>query len=892
MDPSGSRPYPRAPVTSAWRTLLAGTLVGFLLSLMRAPLGLDLVRVPAVDGPTAALFRAAALVAAAAVLGRAARAFENGVRVPLLLVGVAAGLALHGAGLLGPLDPGSRFGFALAFALLSLAVYGVVRRGPTVATAEGGTAGAAPPATAHPAPGLFEWGGLVVAAAGAALALESVAHQVRLLGMGQPLEETLIGLVLVVLLAVGAQAFGAPLVKRAGPALVAACLPLAALACLASVEILHGFEDPRVFETYLRRFGSDFTTIGMLRTTGLLAAVSWIAPGFAGGIALAGARHPVRLAALLLGAAVGIGLRPLVIGFAAAAPMEFTELATDPWAWRSVTVGVVIAGIGGLVALFAGGRGGLPKLGLGLVLVAIIVPFLVPRRTVWILDPWNRAPIEPLLIAATPHGLLTVELARDAQPVLTLDRNRLTPSGAQETIDGACLRAAWELVPAERRASGDARVLLVGGATPGRAFGFTQLGIAAFDRCVVWHEHARAVEDLVFEGEPPPGDLLSPAGAKARIATGTYDLVVALPTYGHLVFPRSAQVIPRCPAPGAVTAGIDAPAGTVAVAWFDAGSPLVTQDLGERVLWVSDGIDDPYVGVVRNALTDGGRSGGSGAWDATPLEALVTRAEARADPQRAALFGRLARGASADGDRALYLGLHHHFAAQVPSSPFESAPEQVELDGEALSVLGRAAEASLDPFLRDVWEGLARLLAWKRMPDLVLEHVEPLTQRHAPWPDLERVVATAYHEFGMPAEAAAALERAILQHPYDLDLRVECAAVHGRAGQYQRAAVHLRAALGVQPGREDLERRLAIVLLRAGDPEGRTLAQEILARDPDDEELAELLLPGAAPPPESVFGPPPGMGPRGHDHGPAPEIEPETGVDEHDGHDHGSHDQG
>ena len=102
-------------------------------------------------------------------------------------------------------------------------------------------------------------------------------------------------------------------------------------------------------------------------------------------------------------------------------------------------------------------------------------------------------------------------------------------------------------------------------------------------------------------------------------------------------------------------------------------------------------------------------------------------------------------------------------------------------------------------------------------------------------------------------------------------------------------AVHLRAALEVQPGRRDLERRLAIVLLRDGDPEGTALAEEILADDPEDEELAELLLPGAAPPPESVFGPPPGLGPRGHDHGPAPETGGDEGGDGHAGHDHGSH---
>ena len=96
----------------------------------------------------------------------------------------------------------------------------------------------------------------------------------------------------------------------------------------------------------------------------------------------------------------------------------------------------------------------------------------------------------------------------------------------------------------------------------------------------------------------------------------------------------------------------------------------------------------------------------------------------------------------------------------------------------------------------------------------------------------------------MPEEAAAWLARALASTPYDIELILLTAEWTGRAGDSAGEIALIRKALELQPGRHDLERRLAIALLLAGEPYGLGLAQELLAEHPDDEYLLELLSPG------------------------------------------------
>ena len=107
-------------------------------------------------------------------------------------------------------------------------------------------------------------------------------------------------------------------------------------------------------------------------------------------------------------------------------------------------------------------------------------------------------------------------------------------------------------------------------------------------------------------------------------------------------------------------------------------------------------------------------------------------------------------------------GLALHFAAQQLSSPYETRAQQIELEEEALRAFFAAAPAAgkLDPFTRVLWEALAWLCMEKRMPEHALVYLEPMAERFAPWPALDRAVARAYLEVLEPATARRFLERA------------------------------------------------------------------------------------------------------------------------------------
>src|SRR5262249_43801869 len=186
------------------RRLAHGFGAGFLLSYFRAPPGLDWTQLPATQGSTAALFRAAALLGLALSLDPARPALAAGTRADWFL-GLAAGLAVHGLGF--DVAPGSRAASALVRLVATLGLRWLA-----------GARAAAPapvPGDAADVPGRGERFGLVLVGLGVAFALETLARELRLFTLGTAPEEAVIAVVLLLLLALAAVAFG-PLFARCG----------------------------------------------------------------------------------------------------------------------------------------------------------------------------------------------------------------------------------------------------------------------------------------------------------------------------------------------------------------------------------------------------------------------------------------------------------------------------------------------------------------------------------------------------------------------------------------------------------------------------------------------------------------------------------------------------
>jgi hypothetical protein len=832
-----------------------------MLAVARAPLGLDVVGLPAVDGATVALFRAVPWVLLAGLLGRPARAFAGGVPTAWLLSGALAGFTAEAFGLeaLHPFE--TRLGIGSVVVACAVGAY-LCARGKR-ASADAEHAGAREERV-----GIGAWFGLMAAGAGLALALRPLGLHLEHLGLRSDAETLVRGAALAGLLLAGAVAFGPLVPARARGALLPALLALAAAAAFVGVQQLGVLQDARLLDHYLRRFELDYSRIGMLGPALLLTGLVLVAPALVAGAALGAARHRVRLSAVLLGVGVGLAAWPIAVDAAAGAPQAAPAMfaADGPaWTWGRVALGTWVAAGGAIAAAWSGGRGPARVVALVLVALAAAVPWLVPRKPIWVLSPWHRVPVEPELAWYTGDGLLTVERDREGARIVTLDRRRMTPLALEERQDALRFDTAWGLLPDDVRARESVRVLLVGQMTPARAFHLRRYPNATIDHVVPWHAHRAPVDALLFQGaaDPLPGRPIAPGEARARLARGSYDLVIAPPSHGPLVLPRSAARIPWAPPPAPATAGVRAPAGTVVVAWVPAAAPFADRAWTAGVVLCSRGLDDLEVGLIAGAAPEPGARGaapwilaaGARGDAAAPLAYLRRRPGPRDDDARAAAFARLA-AANAGPAGELAAALARHAAVQRPSSPFETLAMGTEIDDATLEHLGRAAAAGLDPFQRQLWEGLAATLVGKRVPDKILAHVEPLAAAHAPWATLEHAVATAYREFAMPAEAAAWLQRAVQSSSYDLTLLLEAAEWTGRAGDAAGEVALLRSALAMQPGRADVERLLAIALLRAGDPEGRARVEALLAAAPDDEELAELLQPGPHPRPEPL---PPGM---------------------------------
>lgn len=835
---------------SRLRLLAHAATAGALLSCLRAPLGLDWTQLVAVQATSASLFRAAALLALVVALDPARAVLRDGPR-PLWLAGLLVGYAGHG--LLLEVTPGSRAGYALWLLLgtvLARTLAGRRRVGTELAPD-------------REEPGRRERLGLVAIGAGATLALEALARELRLFTLGTTVDDALLGSVFLALLWLGALAFG-PLLARLGSERLrfAAGAAASAVATLAGLAFLAALTPDGLF-AYLRRLelplgalrgldarlggplgltripAFDGATIGMHWTSAILGAAALVAPAFVLGGTLGATRGFARVRPLLLGAALGLFALPFVIA-RAGAPLAPEELGQAAFAWSVVVVGASAAAAGLALVALADARARAP--GLGLALVVALLPWLLPRPRPWSFSPWAVRRVEPELVWPLPEGLLTVEPARGGGRQVTLDRRRLTPTLDEREADERRLRAAYALLPVERRGPG-LRALLVGQLTPERAAVLAALGLSTVDRTAAWHRAMPAVEERLFGPTPPPGEVLAPAAARERLDDGAYGWVVAAPARGPIVTWKSEAREIWSPSDGPRLTDLALEGETVGVAWIAGDARLARGTELDPLVLDADRLEHLSLGLVRGPFRD--EVGAHG-----PL----FRIEAAHGPSARELLGTMPQQRSFALERAnaaalsapeapeLARGLALHFAAQRLSSPYETRAQQIELDEEALRAFAAAVPEVLDPLTVEVWEALAWLCRDKRMPELALVYLEPVAERHAPWPALDHALAAAYREMLEPEEAMRFLERLRSTTPDDLWAWIESAACAEERGDPAQALAFVEEALKRPVVRTPAEERaLGLALSRLGDRRGLPLLEKSLRESPEDAEVRAAL---------------------------------------------------
>jgi tetratricopeptide (TPR) repeat protein len=829
------------------RTLLFGALAGLLLSLLRAPLGLDLLQIPAVDGHTALGVRALALF----VIGGGVLASVHSALTTRLLFGVLLGYAGHGLLLGASWAPGSRLGLALT-ALAGLALLVWIARGLREDPQ---------PAQEAPAPaaGFGEMLGHALAGAGLAVGLELVARHLRLHGGQLSADDSVFGSVLLALLLVGAAAFGWIARRPAWRSFAPGVLLAAAGASLyLSLHSLARLTETGGLRAYVHSFGLDLAGHGTPAYDALLAASFFVAPAFVIGAALCALEGRKRIFALLLGAAAGLCFVPEL--FETAADTASSEKHT--FAAQFITIASITAVLGGACALLClPGKPSLRRwLAISLALLCGLPAATIEVAQQSVLAPWRRQPTLPYLYFDTPAGLLTVEGPMQppgSSPLLnkmvTLERRVLVPGPESTRGDLARIDLALGQLSKEAAERKDKRALVVGQLTPLIARRLSDAGFAEIDRSAAWWAGMERVERELFDTlAPPAGQRLAPAAARERIAAGQYDFVL----------------VPQSSGDVAHLARLDVPARSLLVVWIDAGCPAAASDLGEEVLICAQGMDQPSIARVvhgRGSPADeplGPQFLQSGAPARSPLPLcwIAQREDLRVDAARARLFERFAAAARGTPEEPLVRGLSAVYSAQVSSSPFDSEAERFELPQEALVLLRDAALARKpNGFVTQLWEWTALVLAQKRWIPQLYEHVEPLAKAWAPWPALERMLARADGESLEFENARKRLETLReTGQARDPGYWIELGNTEEQLEHSAQAIACWRKSCELAPGHPIATRKLAMALVRAGDPEGKQLVERILKANPKDIELQTFAGDGPYPPPKKGYEPPGG----------------------------------
>ncbi|HED65156.1 MAG TPA: tetratricopeptide repeat protein [Planctomycetes bacterium] len=831
------------------RSLLYGLLAGAFLAVVRAPAGLDWTQFHAVEGSTAALFRAAALAAVSIFLGAGRSAFRSPRWAPGLLLGLAVGFAGAGLALSPPIDLSAPLAGRTGFGLALLVALPLLRwiAGPVPAP-DGAIEGE--PAAPR------ERIGLATAGAGLALALENLAAHLRPFGGGLALDDTLFATSFLLAALIGAAAFGA-LVAR--PALARLGLSVGATLAAASASWGLGYLmglDTNALWLRLQRFGLDLSRIGSPGADLLLGATVLVVPGFLLGAGIVAARSPTRLRSLLLGGAVGLLLYgPLL----AALSPESHEPSAALEQMRHVAIASTLLAALATLAILLRPKGLAGWIG---VLLAIAAPLASSRVSMehYHGAPWYDVELEPL--AVVPAGAGTVELLRlpSGAPVVMLDGRRLTPTPDEEEFDDRRLLTAWGLLPEAVRNGEGPRVLFVGVMTARRADLLRRLTKRPIDQTAPWFEAQRALDELLLSDEARARiTLIAPAEARRRIASGSYDLVLVPEVVGPIQSTQAANRIRWGVTEAPLLGSLDLPEGTVGVAWVRADSTLARRRLDGPLLLTLDRLATLVVGVVRGGpLAD--RSD-VGVDEEPPLLFAGDEEPSRGDTRalletipwfrgfrlQAETAKRIARGTEAESpdSRAAHTarGIALHLAAQGPSSPFDTIEETVEIEEDALRewTAGLRKEPGMDPLTRSLWVDLAHVLTKQRTPDLVLAFVEPVADAYGPWPALDAAAARAHRELLDPDAAMERYERALPGAWSNLSLVLEAAETARELGRPERAVEICRMALEKQGARTELLRALAISLHASGDPEADGMLRQLLEHDPEDEEVRALL---------------------------------------------------
>jgi tetratricopeptide (TPR) repeat protein len=888
------------------RSLLIGLYAGLVLSVLRAPLGLELLQVPATAAGGAMAYRAAALLVVAVGLILGLRSGTASFSPTTALVGAALGFQLHwqvmdtpspvlvqgvfsvllvallvaghrGGPDLRPnktrivflaiaalggwylLDLGFPAGHAQAVsaACVGLGALAIVGR-CTEAAPQPAVARDGPRENEHPPLGGLT--AVAISGAGLTLLCEGVARHLRLFGGGLPVDDSVFGSVFLGLAALGALSFARLLQSKSALLLGrAAVTALSGLAAWGSFRVLENLADPRGLDLFLRKlthlsqeelglgFSLDLSMHGMAAYDLAIAGPVLVLPAFFCGTALGLFRRPTELAAALVGSAAGLVLSPGLLAFewGARAQGAAPELLSSSHSASMALFGGMLAAGGALLACLTSADLGRRQRLVGCVLAfaGFALCRFPARDAIEILSPWEKREAQPFFLLDAPCGLVTVERDAAGLPVVTLDRRLVSPATADARADRERLALAWKLL-GERPEGAQTDVLLIGQLTPDRALALADLGATVIDRTASWSSAMAPVERLLFEGAPNwvPGDVLSLAEARGRLGAGEYELVIVTPIAG----------------PVPTTRNFASPESTTVVVWLDGASGVETQHLGRAVLATAPGLRELLVAVAHGPELAGlsltGQRGAPGfletgePLDALPaLEILNTRSAMRARLHRARLARRLA---DAERSPGLATALALHFEAQEPSSPFETPEEGVELTPQASQLVSAAAAGPApDSLASEAIEALADIFRAQRRVEEIEQFLSGPAERHRPWPALEVALGQAALELLEPEKALEHLQRAhaaFAGSPTSLALWAEA---QQQCGDDRGAARSLELAAALAPSSGEIGRRLAIAWRRVGDPRGREALAKALEEHPDDRELLSHQGGGPYPPP-------------------------------------------
>ena len=876
------------------RSFLVGLYSGFILAALRAPLGIELMQVPALAPGAAMAYRAAAFFVVAVGLVFGLRRVSESYRPVTILLGVTLGYGLQWQLSAAPPELTLQGVFSVLLVVMMVASH---RRGPNAKPSKARVVAAAAVALAgwfllergapesHATavfaglvamvsigaigrltvagersgsespppkrPGTGRLSGLALTGAGLAILMEGLLRHLRLLGGGAAADDGVFAAVFLGLTAFGAISFGRLFATDKNVTLGRGILGgTCALAAWGSLQVLENFSGSRNLEVFVRRFGGDFSRHGMLDYDAVIAAPVLILPAFFVGTIIALCRRPLDLPALLIGGAAGTVMVPGLLAYRMATGDDgVLQVVESTNSAAMALTGAAIAAGGSMLALLSAHEIPLRAraVGAAIALAGLLGALLPSRGPIVILDPWALAEPRASWVLDGAEGQITVELDTTGHSIATLDRRRLTPGGSDFATDARRIAMATELLPQTVREAGS-RVLLIGQLSAERALALTDGGASRIDRTGSWYGAMGLIEERLFDGLPAwfEGEVLSPAAARARLDGGLYDLVI----------------VPAIPGCAPTTRNLASPAETTVVLWFDGAGGVESQHFGERVLVDAPGLTELFVGIARGPAVEQHWIAGEKGSIAFPLiadpiealdprEVLLTRMAKRPDQHRARLAGRLAAAELTEGIAA---GLAAHFEAQAQSSPFLTDEESVELDEVAMTRFSESAAGSTPNRIEiDVIESLARLLTAQRKVEEIDRFLTGPADRHAPWVALEVPLAQASLEFLDPETALERLNR-IHQiwsgTPATWAMQAEA---QQQTKDAAGAASSLERALELAPDSHEIERRLAIAWMWAGDPRGPAALAASLEDDPDDPELLSHRSGGPPLPPPGGF---------------------------------------